>query len=66
LSGTPLLRVVETGLPQIVFSTTLGPGLTITLQSDGDLAPVPEPSALLLFGTSLAGLGALWRHYRRS
>jgi type VI secretion system secreted protein VgrG len=33
----------------------------------GDLAPVPEPSTLLLFGSSLLGMGgALWRRYRQS
>ena len=30
---------------------------------DGDVAPIPEPSTMLLFGTGLAGLAA-WR-YRR-
>jgi hypothetical protein len=32
----------------------------------GDLAATPEPSSLLLFGSSLAGLGAVWRRYRHS
>jgi len=27
---------------------------------------VPEPSTLLLFGSSLAGVGAVWRRYRHS
>ena len=55
--------------------------LTVNVQSDldngggggggggdnggGDLAAVPEPSTLLLFGSSLAGVGAVWRRYRR-
>jgi hypothetical protein len=62
--------LTETGLPQIAFSTTvLGVlDLTISTQSDLDngLAPVPEPSTLLLFGSSLAGFGAVWRRYRHS
>jgi hypothetical protein len=60
--------LTETGLPQIAFSTTiLGNDLTISTQSDLDgLAPVPEPATLLLFGSSLAGLGTLWRRYRHS
>ena len=32
----------------------------------GDLSAVPEPSTLLLFGSSLAGVGAVWRRYRHS
>jgi hypothetical protein len=74
LPGTPLANLVETGLPQVALSVGLGPlaSLTITTQSDlaegGDnnLAPVPEPSTLLLFGSSLAGFGVLWRRYRPS
>jgi hypothetical protein len=54
---------------QIALTQTVAvPGLTldftINTQSDLDLAPVPEPSTLLLFGSSLAGLGTLWRRYR--
>ena len=65
----------ETGLPQIALQSSfsvLAVGsidLTVNVQSDldngvGDLAPVPEPSTLLLFGSSLAGLSAVWRRYR--
>ena len=73
LPGTPLVNLVETGLPQVALSVELGTlaSLNITTQSDlaegGDnLAPVPEPSTLLLFGSSLAGFGVLWRRYRPS
>jgi hypothetical protein len=68
LPGTPLVNLVETGLPQVALSVDLGTlaSLSITTQSDLDLAPVPEPSTLLLFGSSLAGFGAVWRRYRHS
>ena len=68
LPGTPLLNLVETGLPQLALSVDLSSlvSLSITTQSDLDLAPVPEPSTLLLFGSSLTGLGTLWRRYRHS
>jgi PEP-CTERM motif len=67
LTGTPLVNLVENGLPQIAFTAELDDvGLTITTQSDLDLAPVPEPGALLLFGSSLAGLGVVLRRHRRS
>jgi hypothetical protein len=69
--GIATLLLAETGLPQIALTQTVAvPGLTldftINTQSDLDLAPVPEPSTLLLFGSSLAGLGTLWRRYRHS
>jgi len=68
LSGAPLANLVETGLPQLALSITLGDiaTLSVTTQSDLDLSPVPEPSTLLLLGSSLAGLGAMWRRYRHS
>jgi PEP-CTERM motif len=68
LTGTPLVNLVETGLPQLALSLDLDDvGLMITTQSDLDLAPVPEPSTLLLFGSSLAGMGGvLWRRVRHS
>jgi hypothetical protein len=68
----------ETGLPQIAlhqeFSISIGGlvplslDLTVNTASDLDngLAPVPEPSTLLLFGSSLAGFGAMWRRYRHT
>ena len=71
-SGTPVGLTVETGLPQLftlmVVNGANGASATFefTLQSDLDLAPVPEPSTLLLFGSSLAGFGAVWRRYRHS
>jgi hypothetical protein len=62
------VNLVESGVPQLALSLTLAniATLSVTTQSDLDLAPVPEPSTLLLFGSSLAGLGTLWRRYRRS
>jgi PEP-CTERM motif len=66
LPGTPLVNLVENGLPQLALSVDLSSvvSLNITTQSDLDLAPVPEPSMLLLFGSSLTGVGVLWRRYR--
>jgi len=69
-TGVGNQHLVETGLPQLAFASTFGGGLPdpetslfITVQSDLD--PVPEPSTLLLFGSSLAGLGGFaWRRRR--
>ena len=62
------MNLVESGVPQLALSLTLAniATLSVTTQSDLDLAPVPEPSTLLLFGSSLAELDTLWRRYRRS
>jgi hypothetical protein len=44
----------------------LGTGDRISLGSDIGIAPTPEPTTLLLFGTTAAGLGlARWRQRRR-
>ena len=72
LSGTGLID--ETGLPQIALQSSLSVplvgsiDLTVNLQSDLENggSTVPEPSTLLLFGSSLAGFGAVWRRYRHS
>ena len=70
VSGTPVLNAIETTVPQlftlIVASEVGSATFAITLQSDLDLAPVPEPSTLLLFGSGMAGLGAVWRRSRRN
>ena len=62
--GVVTTLIPETGLPQVVFSGSLplvGVDLTITALSD--LEPVPEPTTLLLFGTTIASMGLLarWR-----
>jgi hypothetical protein len=71
---------VETGLLQAAlhqeFSILIGGlvplSLDLTVNTASDLdnnggAPVPEPSTLLLFGSSLLGMGGtLWRRYRHS
>jgi hypothetical protein len=72
LSGIGLID--ETGLPQVALQSSLtvpiagSIDLTVNLQSDLDNggSAVPEPSTLLLFGSSLAGVGAVWRRYRHS
>jgi hypothetical protein len=67
----PIVLIPETGLPQLALSGTFllpvvgSVALAVTTQSDLD--PVPEPSTLLLFGSSLLGMGGtLWRRYRHS
>jgi hypothetical protein len=72
--GIATLLLPETGLPQIAFQQSFfipivgSIDLTVNTASDLDNggAPVPEPSTLLLFGSSLAGFGAVWRRYRHS
>jgi hypothetical protein len=73
LSGTGLID--ETGLPQLALQSSLtipiagSIDLTVNLQSDLENggSTVPEPSTLLLFGSSVVGMsGALWRRYRHS
>jgi hypothetical protein len=74
LPGTPLVNLVETGLPQVVLSLQLSElvSLSITAQSGLDeggdsLAPIPEPATLLLFGTTATGLAlARWRRRKDS
>lgn len=51
-----------TGSNQQVDFNNLG----FTGEGGNDLAAIPEPSTLLLFGSSLAGVGALWRRHRHS
>jgi len=37
------------------------------VKATSDLEPIPEPSTLLLLGSSLAGLGGVaWRRHRRN
>ena len=63
--------LVENGLEQLLMSGTFSlpvvgsVGLTVTGRSDLD--PVPEPVTLLLFGTTMAGLGlgVRWRQRRQ-
>ena len=45
----------------IVGGTTFNAAFTL----DGDLSPVPEPATLLLFGTTMTGLGFIARRRRR-
>jgi hypothetical protein len=66
--GVVTTLIPETGLPQVVFSGSLpllSVDLTITALSE--LEAVPEPTTLLLWGTTLTGLGlaARWRKRRQ-
>lgn len=65
--GVVTTLIPETGLPQVVFSGSLPLiGLDLTITALSDLDPVPEPTTLLLFGTTVVGLGlARWRQHRR-
>src|SRR6266478_2234400 len=57
LPGTPLVNLVETGLPQLALSVDLSSlvSLSITTQSDLDLAPVPSPARLDPNSSSVEG-----------
>jgi len=64
--------IVETGLEQLLLSGTFSlpvVGLVdLTVTGRSDLEAVPEPATLLLFGTTMTGLGlaARWRRRRQS
>jgi PEP-CTERM motif-containing protein len=48
------------------FGRPFATGFAFVADPVGDLSPVPEPTTLLLFGTTAAGLGlARWKHGRR-
>jgi Ice-binding-like/PEP-CTERM motif len=74
LCGSALARDEKVSMDTNTIGTGCGGGYqsvgdTFALIGPGggdDLAAVPEPSTLLLFGSSLAGVGALWRRYRHS
>jgi len=63
--------LVETGLEQLLLSGTFSlpvvGSVDLTVTGRSDLDPVPEPVTLLLFGTTMAGLGlgARWRQRRQ-
>jgi hypothetical protein len=63
--------IVETGLEQLLLSGTFPlpvvGSVNLTVTGRSDLDPVPEPVTLLLFGTTMVGLGlgARWRRRRQ-
>jgi len=63
---------VETGLEQLLLSGTFSlpvvGSVDLTVTGRSDLEAVPEPATLLLFGTTMTGLGlaARWRRRRQS
>ena len=63
---TEVLGINNSGELVGVFGRSLETGFAFLADPIGDLAPTPEPTTLLLSGTTLAGLGlARWRHGRR-
>jgi hypothetical protein len=62
LAEAALIAGIETGMTYLNIHTVINKGGEIR----GQLEPVPEPATLLLFGTTMAGLGlARWRQRRR-
>jgi hypothetical protein len=61
--------LVETGLEQLLLSGTFSlpvvGSVDLTVTGRSDLDPVPEPATLLLFGTTMTGLGLVARWKRR-